>query len=232
MSLAESLIAAIFPQACVACHTALNGRPRCGLCAPCYEVLTPNDGRRCLRCDVLSNTDACPDCHDEPPQFSALRAPFQYGGPLADVVTAAKFHGREDLASALGKLVSEDAAARALASGASALVPVPLGLQRRRQRGYNQSTLMARSLSRTWGVPVVHALTRVRDTAPQSALPKNERTANLRGAFRATRAIVGRIVLVDDVVTSTATVRQAAAALRAGGATDVAVVTACRSALD
>lgn len=229
MTFWESLLLTVFPQTCVSCKAGLNTRPSCGLCSACFEVLTDNDGPRCPRCDEPGTASLCSACHDEPPPFAATRAPLVYGGPLADVVASAKFQGREDLASALGDLVARDETARALAHDASALVAVPLGRRRRRQRGYNQSVLIARRLARAWRLPLLHALTRTRDTPPQSALPLRERLANLQDAFRARRPLSGRVVLVDDVITTTATVRQAAAALRTAGATEVHVVAVGRS---
>lgn len=174
----------------------------------------------------------CAACAARPPAFDRLRAPYVYGGPLVELIVAAKFRGREDLADAAARLVARDREAQQLIGAAASLVPVPLGRRRRRQRGYNQAAIMARVLSRAWGKPVTHALERKRDTDPQSDLPKAARRDNVAGAFVAPRVVRGALVLVDDVVTSAETAHAAAAALKTAGATEVMVVSLARAMLD
>jgi ComF family protein len=116
-------------------------------------------------------------------------------------------------------------------SGADALVPVPLGAARRRRRGYNQSAELARPLGALVRLPVqAAALVRVRETATQTRLTPDGRRANLAGAFRAGAGVRGRrLVLVDDVFTTGATLVEAAAALLAAGAAQVSAVTFARA---
>jgi ComF family protein len=111
-------------------------------------------------------------------------------------------------------------------------VPVPLHRRRLAQRGYNQAGLLAREWGRRLGLPVrPGALRRTRATAAQAELPGRERRRNVAGAFRA-RGVTGRpVVLVDDVVTSGATVEAAAEALLAAGATEVRVLAVARAGL-
>lgn len=106
---------------------------------------------------------------------------------------------------------------------------MPLGRRRRRERGYNQSAVLAQVVGREHGVPVRHALTRRRDTRPQSSLGLGERGVNVAGAFASRLAVGGLCVLVDDVVTSGETVREAAAALLAAGAREVRVLALART---
>ena len=204
-------------------------RPPFLLCASCYEVLEPNIGARCSVCDLAAHSGACPDCHARPPPFVRLRAPYVYGGGLQDMIVGAKFRGREEVATAAARLLAADDEARDLASGAAWIVPVPLGRRRRRQRGYNQSAVIARVVGRAFAIPVRHALRRVRETPPQSDLPLAARGANVRGAFAARGSLTGKGVLVDDVVTSGETVRDAARALLEGGASEVAVLAVARA---
>jgi len=223
---------AIFPPRCGACDAPLTVRPPGGLCPPCTEILTSNDGPRCRRCDLPDQGTPCPPCRDHAPSFSELRAPFLYGGPLADLIVAAKFKGREELAAAVGRLVAAALQTEGWAGDGDALwAPVPLGRARQRRRGYNQSAIIARVVARARRGQVIYPLVRARETLAQSDLPLRRRAANVRDAFAVRgKSVAGRtIILVDDVVTSGETVRQAAAALRAAGATDVRVVAAARA---
>lgn len=158
-------------------------------------------------------------------------APFLYGGPLAEAISAIKFRSREDLAHALGRLLLTRAPIRDACQAADLIVPIPLSAARQRERGFNQSAILARELSRFSKKPVVHALRRIRNTSPQSDLPLSQRRGNVEHAFTARKKVTGHCLLVDDVVTSGETVRQAAAALLDAGAPSVVVAALARTAL-
>ena len=226
----DSLLLTLLPPRCGACSEPLSAYPRYGLCAVCYEVLEPNIGERCGLCD-LPGDDPCGACRVDPPAFTRLVAPYIYGGSLAELVVATKFHGREDLAHALGRLLGDRESVRGLADKATVIVPVPLGKKRRRQRGFNQSATIARTLGDALRLPIRHALTRRRETLPQSDLSATQRRANIQGSFGVARPLTQRVLLVDDVVTSGETVRQAAAALRAAGAAEIVVAALARAAV-
>lgn len=228
----ESTLLTLFPPRCAACDHALAHRPKSGLCGPCHEVLELNIGPRCEVCDLAGQTPRCSCCSGRPPAFAAVRAPYLYGGGIADLIAKAKFRGREELAQSLAHLLAQDQEARKLAEGATCLVPVPLGRKRRRQRGYNQSAIIARVLAKHWGTAVQYGLRRNRDTAPQAMLSAAARLPNVAGSFTAAQAVAGKVVLVDDVVTSAETARQAAQALREGGADTVMVLAVARAAID
>jgi len=159
-----------------------------------------------------------------------VTAPFVYGGPVAEMLTAAKFQRREDLAVHLGELLAAHVKLPRWRQPASLVVPVPLGRKRRRERGYNQAVVLARALSLAWAIPLRHLLVRTRDTLPQSSLDQQSRRQNVTGAFAARGQPAGTVILVDDVVTSTETVQQAALALLAAGANEVHVVALARAA--
>ncbi len=186
---------------------------------------------------------ACSACRRRPPPFEALRAVWEYRGTLIAVIRALKFQGLDYLGEHLGAELLP--VVRDLGGGWDLVTPVPLHWRRRWSRGYNQAERIARPLARALGVPCLPVLRRRRPTRPQVGLPRRERLANPRGAFApwrlaslgrspsAGRGIAGRrILLVDDVVTSGATIGAAAKALLAAGAERVAAVAAARTPAD
>jgi ComF family protein len=141
-----------------------------------------------------------------------------YEGTARAAIHALKYHGQRRVAAPLAALMA--ATWRASGARADVIVPVPLHASRARQRGFNQANLLARELARDLGIPLRRdALTRVRPTAPQARLPRVERLRNVAGAFAlrppATAALAGRaVLLVDDVISTGATIQAAASALR------------------
>lgn len=142
-----------------------------------------------------------------------------YAPPVDAMVAALKFHNRLDLGRVFGLLL----AGRAAGWRGDAVLALPLAPPRLRERGYNQSEEIARVLAARLGRPLLHhALVRLRNTASQQGLRLAQRRINVRGAFQATPVVAGRhLLLVDDVLTSGATLNEAAAALRRAGALSV-----------
>jgi len=164
----------------------------------------------------------------EPPQYDRLRAVARYEGPIRRLVRDLKFHDRHHGRRLIGRWLAETG--RPLLADAEVIVPVPLSRWRLLGRRFNQSALLAGELARLTGLP--HrplALVRTRRTRPQPGLTRSERKANVRAAFAvpaAHRAVVAgrRVLLVDDVVTTGATVEACARALRSAGAVRVDVL--------
>ena len=153
-----------------------------------------------------------------------------FEGPLRQAIHHLKYSGRSSLAEPLGNFMS--AYWRAGPLPADLIIPVPLHAARWRERGYNQSMLLARQLSRASGLPLVEeALTRIRATAPQITLNAAEREANVSGAFEARADLVHgrRVLLVDDVCTTGATLAAGSHALKQAGATTVWGLTLARA---
>lgn len=151
----------------------------------------------------------------------AVRAAGAHAGPLQAAVRRLKYGGEPGLAHDLGALVALELA-RDLARGerVDAIVPVPLHRSRARTRGYDQATLLAEVVAAQTGLPLRRALHRIRGGRPQVELDRTARAANIRGAFMAEAGSLRglRVALVDDVVTTGATLLDAAAAARAAGA--------------
>jgi ComF family protein len=155
-----------------------------------------------------------------PPALDRVVAVFNYEGPVRGAVYSLKYDDLRAIAPRLAGLMA-DALPRSVAEGADALVPVPVSGKRLRSRGYNQSALLARHISRETGTLVMEALLRrVKDTPPQArAESEAERRQNVIGAFEASGQAAGmRVLLIDDVMTTGSTLNACAATLKNAGA--------------
>lgn len=175
----------------------------------------------CLGCDEQPAEAFCDACRTLVERTEEAHAVFAYGGPIADAIHRLKYGGRSDLADRLGGLMA--CAAERWRGEVDAVVPVPLHWRRRRARGFDQAALLARPIATALDVPVrLRALRRVRNTPSQVDLPHAARRRNVAGAFEVARGVSGvRVLLVDDVRTTGATLESAGAALRGGQVADV-----------
>ncbi len=218
------------PSQCAVCH-AWPAERICGACVDRFTQPKP----RCRTCavPVPEGVDQCGHCLRHPPALDACFAAVDYGYPWAGLLAEFKFQGDPGWAAPLaGRMRTAPGVEQALAA-ADWLLPVPLSDQRLKERGFNQALLLARQLDarRTragW-------LLRLRATEAQSGLDRGQRLRNLRGAFAveplAAAQIAGRrLLLVDDVMTTGATLQAAAAALREAGAAHIAAVVLARTA--
>jgi ComF family protein len=155
-----------------------------------------------------------------------------YGGPLRDCVLALKYRGRHKTAERLATRLLANPRCRALLDSADVVIGVPLHPERARERGFNQADLLARALGKRISIPVSSALARTRKTQPQSELGARARRRNVLDAF-AVRADSdlknATVVLIDDVTTTGATLRECASALLACGVREVRSITAARA---
>ena len=155
-------------------------------------------------------------------------AAFDYRYPLAELLHRFKYGGQ----LALGRFLADALAGRVTGERwPDLLIPMPLYPTRLRERGFNQAVEIAKRMAMVTGLPLAFdALAKVRDTAPQASLPWKERQANVKGAFALTADIAGkRVVLVDDVMTTGATLNEAARVLMKSGASEVAVWVVART---
>lgn len=178
---------------------------------------------RCAGCDgpLEARRGLCGACLLLAEPFPGSGAVFIYGGPVADAIHRFKYDGRSELAVPLAFLMKE--AASRLSAEVEAVVPVPLHWRRRRSRGYDQAALLARPIARALGVPaLLRGLRRVRHTESQVELSFGERRRNVEGAFVAHRLRgAQRVLLIDDVRTTGATLESASRALMEGGVTAI-----------
>jgi ComF family protein len=202
----------LLPERCPRCA----GPSARGLCTACRGSL-PRLGRTCRRCGLPWPPPRCP-AETHAWSLEAVVAPFGFGPPLDGLIHEAKFRGGRSMARALGLVLAE--ALQAHGADVDAVIPVPLHPVRLRARGYNQADEIARPIAQRLRVPIVVAgITRVRPTDAQSALGAPERRRNLHGAFAITCTVPhGRYALVDDVITTGATINALATVLRTAGA--------------
>ncbi|HUP23386.1 MAG TPA: phosphoribosyltransferase family protein [Thermoanaerobaculia bacterium] len=231
--LGRALVDLLFDDTCLGCRDSPAG-PRLGLCLRCHGQLDPHSrvrGDRCSGCagriaGVAGRTDRCGACLADPPPWRRLYTLWTYRAPFDAVIHALKFQRLEQLGEELA-VAAFDRFADDLLRGAGegrgieTVVPVPLPWPRRLHRGFNQAESIAAPLAARLGRPLQRALGR-RPSPPQSLLPLRRRGGNLRRSLRIRHAVPGAsVLLVDDVVTSGATLRAATAALLRAGADEV-----------
>ena len=236
--LVARLLGTLLPAACLGCGEPLRERRNAlNLCPACRGGLRRLDAPACAVCSrPLAGLGSalqgltCPACRAHPPAFERLFALWSYEPPLDAVLLALKFRRLDYLGRHLAEEVLASLQDRLPAL--DAVVPVPLHWRRRLSRGYNQSELIAAPLARGLGLPLLAALAKRRATRPQSRLPRQERMENLRRAFavrRPSRIAGRRLLLVDDVTTTGATLNVASAALMAAGAAAVVALAVAKT---
>ena len=207
---------AALPQHCLLCMAPARIQ---SLCAECYAQLPWLPALHCPQCAMPTASGAlCGGCLSHPPGFDAVFAPFVYAWPLTPLIHQYKYAGNLALAQLLG-----EALAATTKQAADCIIPLPLSPARLRERGFNQAHEIARVVSRATGTRLAAgACRRVRDSAPQATLPWKDRAKNIRGAFVCDADLHGkRVAVIDDVLTTGATLNEFARNLRKAGAIEV-----------
>ena len=220
----RAILDLLLPRECALCESVLEASESAsGMCATCAGALPGSGATRCAGCGLRCAARPCPACQagtstPAPPTLVCC----DYAPPADRLVTAFKYGRRIALGRAIGAAMAErleqHRRQHALPPGV-VLVAVPIAPSRLARRGFDQAAVLARQVGGRCGLRVVAAgLSRVRDTRPQPGLARDERSRNLDGAMAGSAALAGRpVVLVDDVITSGATLYEAERAVRAAG---------------
>jgi ComF family protein len=236
----DGLLNLIYPETCFICSMPVSRRQDFGICSICWnkalsmKILPP----LCPSCGLpyqnypVDTGYLCGNCLLGTPPYAGARAFGYYAEELSRLIQGMKFHGRTNLIEPLAALLTDSFFMTWEKEEFDFLTPIPLHRKRKRERGYNQSELLARALARYIAVPFNPALQRIRTTLPQVGLTDAQRRENVRKAFQLvnpTQIINKRILLIDDVMTTGATVSSAAQTLLDGGALRISVLTIARA---
>ena len=220
----------LLPRLCAFCRTRLDDGEN-GICAPCHADL-PANTRCCPGCAVPLVADPgaapCPGCQARPLPVERVLAPLRYTFPVDRAIQSLKFRGRVEMVPVLASVMTS--AAENAALDVDGVVPVPLHWLRHGRRGFNQADELAAPVARALGLPLIRDVSRRRYTRPQSGLGSRHRQANVRGAFHvAGKPDTAHALVVDDVMTTGATVAELVRCLRVTGVTRVSVLVAARA---
>ena len=225
------------PPACLLCGQRLQDstRQQPDFCEACMAGVTPLGPAHCCLCAQpfadATSSHLCGACLKRPPRFTRVHAACRYRGSIKDAVHLLKHRNQLSLAKPLGLILGKVVTDNGTGGPLDHIVPVPLHPHRLRRRGYNQALEIARPLSRQLGLPIeAGLLQRSRKTPPQQGLPADQRSRNLRNAFRLTGQVTGaKVLLVDDIMTTGETVRECCRTLLQGSAEEIQVAVVGRA---
>lgn len=221
----------LFPPRCAWCHRDLEEAG--AFCQPCGRELSA-DSHRCLRCGSPGGDGpGCSRCRGRNVDWQGIAVLGGYGDRLRDAVLRAKHPAGDELSRALGQLLVDKHRDTFVSWTLDGVVPVPMHWLRRAARGTSAAHELARSVARLLGLPLLTAVSRHKATRMQNELPVPERRGNVQGAFRPRCRVDGRrLLLVDDVMTTGATLAACRRALVDAGAEAVFVAAVARADRD
>lgn len=231
----------IFPPRCLACGTLVEEHGPLPFCPPCLAGFRFIRSPLCPRCGLPFPVQAggdhlCGECIVTKPPYAVARAMGYYDGTMLTAIHRFKYRGNTGIGKILGRMLGDFAAEMWDMEAFSLVLPVPLHKSRLRERGFNQAVVLARELAKRFSLPLdILSLKRRIITAAQVGLGREERLANVKGAFAVARPerIDGmRILLVDDVYTTGSTLLECARTLLKANADSVAVLTLARAVPD
>ena len=241
MSLLSNLLDIIYPPRCRICSDFLDDHPagRGDICDECFSGFKKLTHPYCSICSEpfkskVQEDHLCERCLRKRPFYDELKAPYLYEQTLMDAIHLIKYSGKSYIIKSLGPLLGEFAGDRISDSNGMIIIPVPLHRKKLRQRGFNQSALLAKTIGPILDIePDFFTLIRTRYTASQAGLSLEERRKNVKGAFevRGERDIKGRsVLLIDDVATTGNTINECARILKKAGCERVVGLTLARTA--
>lgn len=220
-----------FRKNCLLCGTSNNDC--CGdLCAPCRMGLPYPPRYRCPVCALPAAEDlVCGACLADPPAFGRTVAALSYAFPADALIHSLKYRENLAMSAVLADLMVERIAGVTSPAPPDFIAPMPLHPARLRERGFNQALEIARHVSNKSGIALLpDACKRIKDTPPQTGLPWKEREKNIRGAFACEMDLTGQhVAVLDDVMTTGATLNELARVLRKRGATEVSAWVVART---
>jgi len=231
MELAQKLLSNLFPCRCILCQQTVNHSFE--VCPDCYQALPHNDVC-CVRCALplaedINNAVLCGRCIQKTPAFDYAHSLFRYEDDVIGLVHQLKFGEKISYARSIGEMLLT----RLLETNEKpdCLLPVSLHKSRLRQRGFNQSIEISRVLAKKLDIPIEHAaVVRQRSTVAQTGLNAKQRQKNIRGAFSVVRKLNYRhVLIVDDVMTTGATVNELAKVLKKNKVERVGVLCIARA---
>jgi ComF family protein len=227
----------IFPPRCLTCDTIIDHSENLPICPSCFSKIKFIKAPLCVCCGIpFSSTDEsnhlCGNCLISKPSYSFARAVGYYEATFLEAIHKFKYQGKIAVGKIMGRLMAEYDYPSLSLSEFTLIIPVPLHVKRLRERGFNQSVILAREIAKKFLIPLDFlTLKRYIYTNSQIHLGKKEREENVRGAFEVThpeKISDKKIILVDDVYTTGSTVKECTRVLMKNGATSVAVLTLAR----
>ncbi len=219
-------------QYCLLCAAHNGGE--LGLCEACLKDLPWHTAPQCPQCGLVSNGLICGSCLNSPPDFDATYSLFTYDFPVSNLLQHYKYKNMLPLANAFASLLLKDkrykrvmpenlSSNQMLANKIDLIIPMPMHSTRLKERGFNQALELARIISKKMQIKLDYtACQRVKFTPPQASLPLKERIKNIRGVFSCQQNLQGlNIVIVDDVMTTGASLNELAKTLKKAGAAHV-----------
>ena len=231
----KSILNLVFPLHCLACRAPVEESAVWQVCGRCLDDIRPNPRPWCRRCGrSVDFADAlCRECRKMPGRhFKRNYSAYLYDGALKECIHKFKYGGISRLSGLFSSLLIDFIKDNPeILKDIDLLVPVPLGKNRLRERGYNQSSMLTRPISEEFGVLSVDALAKKKSTPPQSELKRESRLINLKGAFemRPDISVNGKnILIIDDVFTTGSTINECASVLKDAGAGRIYSLTLAR----
>ncbi len=229
----ESAITFIYPAQCHVCKKQLGFESTPYICNSCWKIIEFIQSPWCEICGIPYTENLCNSCATKPPRFGKLRTIAVYENTIQQAIHQFKFNKRDSLSHTLKQLILDNIPCDLNLTDYDYVLPVPIHKKRLRERGFNQSTLLAKGIAKVVGLRVLEdVLIREKNTSPQSSLDREARQTNIKGAFKIQNADIIRdkhILVFDDVFTTGATVREVVNVLWDADPIEIDVLTLART---